>query len=119
MGVAYNSVYLVWFEVGRTEWMRAGGLPYRSVEERGISLPVVEAALRFRSAAHYDDLLEIETQLEELRSRRVTFTYRIWLADRCLAEGSTVHVPVERESGRSARLPDWLMDALAEREKEV
>lgn len=118
MGVAYNSQYLVWFEVGRTEWMRSKGLPYRTVEERGVALPVVEATLRFRTAARYDDLLDIETRLDDLRSRRVVFAYRISLEERCVAEGTTVHVPVERTSGRSARLPGWLMDALAREGRE-
>lgn len=113
MGVAYNSVYLVWFEIGRTEWLRARGTPYRAIEERGISLPVTEATLRFRAGARYDDLVTIETTLEPLRSRQVVFRYRILLEGRLLAEGTTIHVPVEREGGRSARLPPWLVEQLA------
>jgi acyl-CoA thioester hydrolase len=108
MGVAYNAVYLVWFEVGRTEWLRSMGMPYRDVESRGLSLPLVEATLRLRSGAHYDEILEIETTLQEVRSRRIVFAYRIVCGDRCLAEGTTVHVPVDAGTGRGVRTPEWL-----------
>jgi acyl-CoA thioester hydrolase len=112
MGVVYNSVYLVWFEIGRTEWLRALGTPYREIESRGLALPVTEASLRIRVGARYDELVTIETICDQVRSRRVVFTYRILLESRCLAEGNTVHVPVEMESGRVTRLPDWLAELL-------
>ena len=112
LGVVYNAVYLSWFEIGRTEWLRARGLPYREVESRGLSLPVTEASIRFRLAARYDDLLEIETDLAEVRSRGVAFSYRLLRDGQCLAEGRTVHVPLEAASGRVVRLPDWLASSL-------
>ena len=112
MGIVYNAVYLVWFEVGRTEWLRARGMPYSEVETRGMSLPVVEATLRFLSGARYDELVEIGTRLREVRSRRIVFDYRIHVGDRLLVEGSTSHVPVEIATGRAARIPDWLRRAL-------
>jgi acyl-CoA thioester hydrolase len=112
MGVAYNSVYLVWFEVGRTEWMRARGIPYREVESRGLALPVTEASLRIRRGARYDDLIAIETTLQEVRSRRVVFAYRILFESRSLAEGTTFHVAVDSASGKTVRLPPWLAEIL-------
>ena len=112
MGVVYNSVYLVWFEVGRTEWLRDRGVPYREIESRGISLPLVEATLRLRSAARYDDVLDIETVLQEVRSRRIVFSYRILFGGRCVAEGTTMHVPVESAVGHGVRTPDWLVHML-------
>jgi acyl-CoA thioester hydrolase len=112
MGVAYNSVYLVWFEVGRTEWLRDRGLPYAEIEAKGLLLPLTEAALRMRSGARYDELLEIETRLEEVRSRRIVFGYRILGADRCVAEGTTTHVPTNAAAGGSIRVPEWLASFL-------
>jgi len=108
MGVAYNSVYLVWFEIGRTEWLRAKGMPYSKVESRGVLLPIVEATLRIRTGARYDELIDIETALGETRSRKIVFQYRILLDGRCLAEGMTVHVSVDSATGRTVRVPDWL-----------
>ena len=103
---------LEWFEVGRTEWLRDRALPYREVESRGIALPLVEANLRIRSPARYDEVLDIEATLSEIRSRKVVFGYRILVEGRCVAEGVTVHAPVEAATGKSLRLPDWLVSML-------
>ena len=61
MGVVYYANYLVWFEVGRTEWLRDAGWNYRDMEEAGISLPVIEAHCEYRQSARYDDEIEIRT----------------------------------------------------------
>ncbi len=112
MGVAHNSAYLHWFEAGRTEWMRERGMSYRDVEKRGISLPVIEAVVRYLGPARYDDVLKIVTTLRESRSRRLVFGYRIMLEGACIAEGSTAHVFIEIASGRTVRLPAWLSSLL-------
>ncbi len=112
MGVVYNAVYLVWFEAARTEWLRARGLPYREVSNRGISLPVTEATLRFRNPARYDDLVTVEALVDRVRSRGVTFSYLVRTGGRILAEGSTTHVAVETVSGRSVLMPEWLIERL-------
>jgi acyl-CoA thioester hydrolase len=112
MGVVYNAVYLVWFEAARTEWLRARGLPYLEVANRGISLPVTEATLRFRNPARYDDLVTIAARMDRVRSRGVTFSYRVQTGGRILAEGSTTHVAVETASGRSVLMPGWLIEPL-------
>lgn len=113
MGVVYNGKYLTWFEVGRTELMRGRGLSYASVEERGIALPVTEASFRVRLPARYDDHVRIETRLGRIRTREISFLYRLWVDDRLLVEGETLHVCVNRAAGRSVRIPDWLRDGLA------
>lgn len=77
MGVVYHANYLVWCEVGRTEFVRAAGMSYRTMEERGIGLAVVDASLRYHAAATYDDVVRVETRLSDVRSRTVTFEYVI------------------------------------------
>jgi acyl-CoA thioester hydrolase len=77
MGVVYHANYLAWCEVGRTEYVRAAGMSYRDMEAAGVGLAVIDAALRFHAAATYDDLVRVETQLAELRSRTITFAYVI------------------------------------------
>ena len=62
MGVVYYANYLVWFEVGRTEWLRDGGWSYREMEEDGVALPVIEAHCEYRQPARYDDEIEIRTR---------------------------------------------------------
>ena len=61
MGVVYYSNYLVWFEIGRTEWLRVTGWTYREMEAEGLALPVIEAHCEYRQGARYDDDLEIRT----------------------------------------------------------
>ena len=116
MGVVYNSIYLIWFEIGRTEWLRDRGFPYRQVEKRGIALPVTEARLRLIQPARYDDLLSVETRLLSTRSRAVVFAYRILREGAGLAEGTTFHTPVDLASGRTTRIPGWLEEALGDPE---
>jgi acyl-CoA thioester hydrolase len=77
MGVVYYANYLVWCEVGRTEFIRAGGESYAELERRGVGLAVAEANMRFHAPARYDDVIRVETTLTEVRSRTVTFDYVI------------------------------------------
>jgi acyl-CoA thioester hydrolase len=81
MGVVYHSNYLIWCEIGRTEHMRHFGLPYRAMEEQGLSLAVAEASIRYHKPARYDDLIRVETTLADVSSRTVTFDYAILNAD--------------------------------------
>ncbi len=114
VGVVYNSRYLDWFEIGRTELMRDRGLAYAEVEGRGYSLPVTEARLQVRAPARYDDLVRIETRVGSVRSRDVTFLYEVRRADLLLAEGETCHSCVDRQSGRATRVPGWLREPLVD-----
>jgi len=113
MGVAYHAHYLVWFEIGRTEWLRGNGTDYRRLEQEGIFLPVVEVGVRYASPAGYDDELELETRLQEVGASRVRFGYRLVRpADgRELATGFTVHATVDSRT-RPRRLPAELRQRL-------
>ncbi|MBI2796390.1 MAG: acyl-CoA thioesterase [Gemmatimonadetes bacterium] len=81
MGIVYHSHYLVWCEVGRTDYMRRLGMAYTVLERDGMRLAVSEASLRFHAPARYDDLVRVETSVRDVRSRTVTFDYRIVHAD--------------------------------------
>ncbi len=113
MGVVYHGVYLTWFEIGRTELLRDRGMAYAEVERRGISLPVTEAWLRVRRPARYDDHIRIETELESLRSREMTFEYRLLRDDQLLVEGKSVHVSVANPGGAATSVPDWLRQVVS------
>lgn len=107
MGVVYHANYLIWFEVGRVEFIRQMGLSYKQMEtEEGCMIAVVEASARYRSPARYDDELVIETRLTAARSSVIRFGYRVLRsADQVLlCEGQTVHVVVNREM-KKTRLP--------------
>ena len=107
MGVVYYANYLVWFEVGRTEWLRHMGFTYREVEESGIVLPVIEARCEYRQSARYDDEIEIRTRGTLLSAVRVRFDYEIVRQHTGVvaAVGCTVHASVD-PSGRPTRLPE-------------
>ena len=77
MGVVYHAEYLVWCEVGRTDFIRGLGLPYSELEKRGTQLAVAEATIRYHAPARYDNLVRVETRLTEVRSRAITFDYVI------------------------------------------
>jgi len=114
MGIAYNAHYLTWFEIGRTEFMRSAGFPYRQMEERGINLPLVETAFRLRASVSYDDVLITQTWIHEVRSRTVAFAYEILHGGRVVAEGHTKHAFVRAADGKSTVCPTWLRPKLDE-----
>ena len=106
MGVVYHSNYLVWFEIGRTDWLRATGRSYRELEANGVQLPVIEAHCEYRQGARYDDDVEIRTRARKVSRVRIQFEYQATRrADGCvLATGHTVHVTIDRD-GRPVRMP--------------
>jgi acyl-CoA thioester hydrolase len=113
MGVVNNVHYLRWFEIGRAEWLRARGRAYRELEEGGLMLPVVEAHVRYRSPARYDDLVVIASGPERATAATVTFGYALYekASRRLLAEGSTRHCSMDR-AGRVHRFPAEMMRLL-------
>jgi acyl-CoA thioester hydrolase len=114
MGVVYYSNYLVWFEVGRTEWLRETGWTYRDMEIGGVSLPVIEAHCEYRQPALYDDEIEIVTRATLLTPIRIRFDYDIVRRrDQALtAVGYTVHAALD-PNGRPCRLPDRVRNLLS------
>lgn len=77
MGVVYHTHYLDFFEAARTEALRDFGLSYKTVEEAGIIMPVVDARLTYHGGAHYDDLLEITTRFPEMPEVRIAIDYEV------------------------------------------
>lgn len=77
MGVAHHGSYVVWCEVGRTDYLRMFGTSYAELEKTGIQLPVAELTLRYHASARYDDQVRVETTLSHVKSRTLTFDYVI------------------------------------------
>ena len=113
MGIAYHANYLVWFEVGRTEWLRESGWTYREMEEGGVSLPVIEAHCEYRLPARYDDEIEISTAATVLSQVRIRFDYeaRLTGSSALAATGHTVHASLGVD-GRPRRLPARVLELL-------
>ena len=114
MGVVYYSNYLVWFEIGRTDYCRQHGFAYRDMEEEdGLYIIVAEARCRYKAPAHYDDEILVRTCLRAVRKRVLVFGYEIYnqMSDELLAEGETVHVVTDRD-GRPRSLPEKYRELL-------
>lgn len=104
MGVVYHANYLPWFEIGRTTLLKEMGLPYRTLEEQGYRLPVLEVSAQYLRPAVYDDTLTIVTSLREKPLLRIRLDYEVRRGDELLATGETVHAFIDRE-GKPVRPP--------------
>ena len=109
MRVVYHSNYLVWCEVGRTDFMRQHGMTYAEMEEGGLGLTVCEYNVRLHASARYDDVVRISTSLTEVRSRLVTFEYLLTRATtgERLANARTSLVSISPD-GRPIAMPAGL-----------
>ncbi|CAN5371267.1 hypothetical protein BH24GEM3_BH24GEM3_12750 [soil metagenome] len=120
MGVVYHANYLIWCEIGRTELLRTLGTSYADIERGGVMLAVADASLRFHASARYDNLIRVETWLEAVRSRTVTFRYRISRVDdggapERLVTACTALVSLD-SSGRPSSMPASLLSLLRDAE---
>lgn len=105
MGVVYYANYLIWFERGRSGLMRGLGSPYSGIEARGFYLPVVEASVRYKKSARYDDEVSIHTRIDAVERSSIRFSYEIRdLSNILLAHGETRHGFTNRE-GRLVKIP--------------
>jgi acyl-CoA thioester hydrolase len=107
MGVVYYANYLRWFEASRAGFVRERGLPYHELEARGYALPVIEAHVRYRRPAKYDDIVRIEPFLEEVHRVSLKFRYEVTRQGELLADGWTVHACIGPD-GRPRRFPEAL-----------
>jgi len=106
MGVAYHAHFIDWFEYGRTEALRSVGIPYKEVQDSGVSLPVVDLAVKYHKSAYYDDVLVVETRPSLSNSGlKLTCDYRVVReSDQALL--ATGHVTLcFLQSGRTRPVP--------------
>ena len=114
MGVVYHANYFLYFEMGRTEYMRERGYAYADLERQGIYLAVVEAACRYKAGARYDDAIVIRTRVEKVTNVTITFHYQVVREEGnvLLVEGSTTLACVNKEN-RPQKIPAEIATALA------
>lgn len=110
-GVVHHSNYLVWFEEGRSDFLRQNGLNYTDFEKAGFFIVVAEAETRYRSPAFYEDTLIIETTLDRHKGKLMKFSYRVLRDGELLATGRTTHIVLDA-ARRPAALPPELMRQL-------
>ena len=113
MGVVYHSNFVIWFEVGRVELLRQLGFQYSEMEtEDNCHIPVVDLRVRYKAPAQYDDEIVVRTQIKNVRSSLLHFSYEVFReVDRTLlATGETMHIIVNNKLERTA-LPEKYMQA--------
>ena len=108
MGVAHHSRFPVWFEMGRTELLRATGWTYRQFEEEGVFLAVIDLAIKYRKPARYDDLLMLHTSIEGGSRVKIKHSYQLKHGEDLLATGRSTLACLTR-SGEVQPIPDLLM----------
>jgi acyl-CoA thioester hydrolase len=106
-GYVHHSHYFTYFEMGRTELLRANGYTYRDMEATGAFVVVAKLECRYHRPARYDDLLRLRTTVTRLTVARVEHDYHLYRGDELLCEAHVVLCCVDRE-GQLRRLPDWL-----------
>jgi acyl-CoA thioester hydrolase len=99
MGIVYYANYLIWFEVGRTEYLLAQGLDYRDVEKEGLFMAVVESYCAYKAPGRYGDVLVVQAWPSDVKNSSLKFNYKILRKeDDCLlAEGTTTHVLIDKD----------------------
>ena len=113
MGVVHHSNYVKFFEVARTEWLRASGLTYAEMERRGVMMPIVDVAVKYRNPALYDELISVTAFVDEAPKARMVFRYEVRGEDgREIASGSTTLGFIDKETRRPVRAPQWLLEVI-------
>ena len=118
MGVVYHANFIIWFEVGRVELMRALGIEYKRMErEDDCHIVVADVHCRYHHPARYDEVLRVRTRIAESRNRTVKFAYEVFrdLDNQLLATGTSMHV-ICGANGRPKLLPQkyrQVLDAVA------
>ena len=112
-GVVYYARYLDWFEAGRTEILRVKGITYADLEKKGLFAPVVEVKVNYKKPARYDDVVVLETFVENVGNSSVKFNYKVFRKDseELLCEAYTVNVFIDKGM-KPQRIPDDVRDAL-------
>jgi acyl-CoA thioester hydrolase len=112
-GIAHNSVYLVWFELARIDYLARFRGGYPGLRADGIEALTIEAHVRYRAPARFDDRLAVKARCGELRGARFRFDYSVERDGEAVADGWTRHACVDARTHRPTRVPPWLADEIA------
>ena len=111
MGIAHHANYIVWFEIGRTDYCREVGFPYNEIEARGFILVVTDVQCRYRIPFRYDDEVIVRTSVAELGSRSIRFAYNLLRGEALHANGASSHLWLDEKTRRPVRADAEVMRA--------
>ena len=113
MGYVYYGNYAQFFEVGRVEWLRALGVSYKSLEESGIMLPVIQLTVNYMKPAKYDDLLTITTSLNKKPLVKIEFDFEVHNENNdLLTTGFTSLVFMDMKKSKPIKAPQYLLEQI-------
>ena len=115
-GIAHHAVYLVWFEVARIEYLARFRGGYAELQAEGVEALTLDTSVSFRAPARFDDRLVIFARCSEVRGARFRFDYRVDRDGELIADGSTGHACADARTLRPTRVPQWLVEAIAQAE---
>ena len=112
-GIAHNSVYLVWFELARIDYLARFRDGYPGLRAEGIEALTIESHVRYLAPARFDDRLRIRVRCGDLRGARFRFDYAVTRDGDAIADGWTLHACVDAATHRPTRVPAWLAEEIA------
>ena len=120
-GVVHFSKYFVFFERTEEEFYRSLGFSFKDLRNKGLWLPRVEAFCQYKKPARFDDTLEVELTLEQLRekSAKLSFTVTNKETTEQLATGYFVVVAADKNTGRATQIPEEFADKLKPFAKQI
>jgi acyl-CoA thioester hydrolase len=107
-GRLHHANYFTYFELGRTELLRAAGHSYRTVEDEGFMLVVADIGCEYFLPASFDDLLTLRTTVVRAKGARIEHQYEVFRDGELLAKGHSIVACIDR-NGKPKRIPEWLL----------
>ncbi|WP_435133838.1 acyl-CoA thioesterase [Formosa sp. A9] len=113
MGVVHHGNYALYLEMARTEWLRALGISYKEMEDKGIMLPVISMSLNYKKSAFYDEVITVKTILKERPGVKIDFDFEITNeAGEIIVLANTVLAFMNKETKRPMRCPNYILDLM-------
>ena len=112
-GIAHHASFVVWLEVARVAYLAKHTGGYQAIRDSGIEALTTEVSIRYHRAAYFDETLTVWTHCTDVRGARFSYEYRVERDGELIADGTTRHATVDRETYRPIRIPEWLAEAIA------
>ncbi len=119
MGIIHHSVYPVWYEAARTDFIKYAGITYTQLEKMGVMLPLAELTCRYFRPVHYEDEVTVVTETIKLSAAKIIFRYRVILDGELMAEGTTTHGFVSSDTFKPVNLKKLMPEFYAKLSESV
>lgn len=98
MGIVHHSNYPIWFETGRSDYLKKAGIPNYKIHALGFFLPLSELKCEYKSPARYGDRIIVVTSIKYMSCVKIKFQYKVLMEEsgKLLTSGTTVHAWTNR-----------------------